>query len=111
MAGAGEDALLDDPGIGADLEHVEIVIGFKNETIGLAKMDFDKLGHVAEIGADGDFGAVRAKREAERIGSVVGNGEGVHVNIADGKTLPGLDGFDAAKTLAESFGEDAAKLL
>ena len=28
VPGAGEDALLDDPGIRADLEHVEIVIGF-----------------------------------------------------------------------------------
>jgi len=41
----------------------------------------------------------------------VGDGEGVHVNIADGKTLPSLDRFDAAKALAESFREDAAKLL
>lgn len=36
MAGAAEDALLDDPGIRADLEHVQIVIGFEDETIGAA---------------------------------------------------------------------------
>jgi len=33
MAGAAEDALLDDPGIRADLEHVEIVIRFENQAI------------------------------------------------------------------------------
>ena len=30
VAGAGKDTLLDYPGIGADLEHVEIVIGFQD---------------------------------------------------------------------------------
>ena len=39
VAGAGKDALLDDPGIGPDLEHVEVVIGFEDEAIGLAEMD------------------------------------------------------------------------
>ena len=40
MAGAAEDALLDDPGIRADFEHVEIVIGFENQAIGATEMDF-----------------------------------------------------------------------
>src|SRR6266478_2778758 len=31
MTSAAENALLDDPRIGADLEHVEIVIGFEDE--------------------------------------------------------------------------------
>jgi len=111
MAGAGKHALLDDPGIRTDLEHVEIVIRFEDEAIGLAKMDFDELGHVAEVGADGDLGAVGAESEAEGIGGVVRDGEGVDVNIADGETLAGLDGLDSAKALAEGFGEDAAELL
>jgi len=111
MPGAGKYALLDDPGVGADLEHVEIVIGFQDQAIGLAKGDFDELGHVAEVGADGDLGAVGSESEAEGIGGVVRDGEGVDVNIADGETLAGLDGLDSAKALAEGFGEDAAELL
>ena len=107
MAGAGEDALLDDPGIGADLEHVEIVIGFEDEAIGLAEMDSDVIWKVAEIGADGDFGAVGAEREANGVGGVVRDGEGVDVDVADGEALAGLDGFDAAEAFAESVGEDA----
>src|SRR5713226_5807059 len=47
MAGAGEQPLLDDPGIRADLEHVEIVIVFKDQAVRAAQMDFDKLGHIA----------------------------------------------------------------
>src|SRR5258708_6277096 len=41
MAGAAEHELLDDPRVAADLEHVEIVIGFEDEAIGVAQMDFD----------------------------------------------------------------------
>ena len=107
MAGAGEDALFDDPGIWADLEHVEIVVGFENEAIGLAEMDSDVVWKVAEIGADGDFGAVGAEGEADGVGSVVRDGECVDVNIADGEALAGLDGFDAAEALAKGVGEDA----
>ena len=43
MPGAAEDALLDDPGIRADLQHVEVVIGFEDQAIGATKMDFDEL--------------------------------------------------------------------
>jgi hypothetical protein len=109
MAGAGEDALFDDPRIGADLEHIEIVIGFENQAIGLTKMDAHVIGEVAEIGADGDFGAVGAEGEGDRVCGIVRDGEGVNVNVADGETLAGLDGFDAAKAPAEGVGEDALK--
>ena len=111
MPGAGEHALLDDPGIWADFEHVEIVIGLQDEAIGLAEMDFDELGHVAKIGADGNLGAISAEGEAEGIGGIVRDSEGVDDDIANGKTLPGVDGFDAAEAFAEGFREDAAKLL
>jgi len=107
VAGAGEDALLDDPGIRADLEHVEIVIGFEDETIGLAEMDPDVIRQVAEIGADGDFGAVGTEGESDGVGGVVRDGERVDVDIADRETLAGLDGFDAAETFAEGVGKDA----
>jgi len=109
MAGAGEDALLDDPGVRADLEHVEIVIGFEDEAVGVAKMDADVIGHEAEIGADGDLVTVGAEGEADGVDGVVGNAEGVDVNVTDGEGLAGFDGFDAMEALAEGFGEDAAE--
>jgi len=107
VAGAGKDALLDDPGIRADLEHVEVVIGFEDEAIGLAEMDSDMIGQVAEIGTDGDFGAVGAEGESDGVGCVVGDGERVHLDIADRKTLAGLDRLNAAEALAEGFGQAA----
>ena len=109
VASAGEYALFDDPGIRADLEHVEIVIGFEDETIGLAEMDPDVIRQVAEIGADGNLGAVGAEGESDRIGRVMRDGERVDVDIADGEALAGLDGFDAAETFAEGVGQDALK--
>src|SRR6267142_5352769 len=85
MAGAGEDTLLDDPRIRADLEHVEVVIGFEDEAIGLAEMDSDVVWKVAEIGADGDFGAVGAEGESDGVGGVVRDSERVDVYIANGE--------------------------
>ncbi len=107
MTGTGKDTLLDDPGVGTDLEHVEIVIGFEDEAVGLAEMDLDEFGHVAEVGADGDLGAVGAKGEADGVSGVVRDGEGVDFDIADGEALAGLNGFDAAEALAEGVREDA----
>ncbi len=107
MAGAGKDALLDDPWIRANLEHVEIVIGFEDEAIGLAEMDSDVIRKVAEIGADCDFSAVGAESEADGIGGVVRDGERVDVDVADGEALASLDGFDAAEALAKGVRQDA----
>jgi hypothetical protein len=109
MASAGKYALLDDPRIGADLEHVEIVIGFEDEAIGLAEVNFDKLGHIAEVGTDGNLGAVGAKSETDGIDGIVRDSEGVDIDVADTKALAGLNGFNATEALAEGFGENALK--
>ena len=107
MASARKDALLDHPRIGADLEHVEIVIRFEDEAIGLAEMDSDVIGQIAEIGADGDLGAVGAESESNGVGGVVRDGERVDVDVADPETLASLDGLYAAEALAESVRQNA----
>jgi hypothetical protein len=111
MAGAGEYALFDYPGIGANFEHVEIVVGFEDEAIGLAEMDPDMIGQVAEIGADGDFRSVGAEGESDGVGSIVRDGEGVDVYVADRKALAGLNGLNAAETFAEGIGQDALECV
>lgn len=107
VSGAREHALLNDPGVGANLEHVEVVVGFENETIGFAEVNFDKFGHVAEICADGDLSAVGTESESDRVGGIVRNGEGVDIDITDAEALAGLNGFDATEALAKSLGENA----
>jgi len=107
MPGAGQNALLNDPRVGPDLEHVQIVIGLEDHAISFAQMNLDHFGEIAEIGADGDFGAPGAEREANGIGSIVRNGEGVDVDIADREMLAGFDGFDCFETLLERFGKNA----
>ena len=101
MAGAAEDALLDDPGIGANFEHVEVVIGFEDQAIGVAQMDFDELRQVAEVGDDGELRAVGAEGEGDGVGGVMRNSEGVDVDVADGEALTGVDGFKAVEAFAE----------
>jgi hypothetical protein len=109
MAGAGKYALLDDPRIRANLEHIEVVVGFEDEAISFSEVDFDQLRHVAEVGADGNLGAVGAKSETDGIDSIVRDSEGVDIDIADTKALAGLNGFNAAEAFAEGLGKNALK--
>jgi len=111
MAGARENALLDDPRIGTNLEHIEIVIGLEDHAIGAAEMHFDHFGEVAEIGTDGHFASVAAEGKTDGIGGIVGNGESVDVDVANRKVLAGLDGLDTLETLLESVGKDAAQSI
>ena len=101
MAGPREHALLDDPGIRANLEHVEVVIGFEDEAVGFAQMHFHVIGHITQVRANSDLGAVSPKRESHRIDSIVGNTKRIDFDIANGKGLAGLDGLDTIEPLAE----------
>ncbi len=99
MAGATHHPLLDVPGIRSHLEHVQIVIRFENQNIGFAQIVFHELGHVAQVGNDGHFGAARAKCVAYWIGSIVRNSERIDFDIADLEALACLDVFDALHLL------------
>src|SRR5258708_16710046 len=83
------------------------MIGLEDEAIGPTEMDSDMVWQVAEVGAEGDFGAVGEEGEADRVGGGVRYGEGVDVDVADGEALAGLDGFNAAEAFAEGVGKDA----
>jgi hypothetical protein len=109
MSGARENALLDDPRIRPDLEHVQIVIRFEQQAIRIAKMNFDEFRHVAEVGHESHLGAIGAEREADGIGSVVRNLKRVNIDIADGEVLAGLYGFHASQTLSEPIGQGAVQ--
>jgi hypothetical protein len=106
VASAAENALFYGPGVGADFQHVEVVIGFEDQAVGFAEMDFYEFGHVTEIGDDGHLRAVGAESETDGVGSVVGNGESVDVNVADGEVLPGVNGFNAVEAFSESLGKE-----
>src|SRR6266481_86216 len=107
MPGAREHALLDDPWIRPDLEHIQIVIGFENQTVGSTKMHFDKLWHVAKIRDDGHLCAIRTKRESDGVRGVVRNSKRVNVNITDGKMLPRLNRFHALQPLPKCHRQHA----
>jgi len=95
VAGAAHHALFNVPGIGTDLEHFEIVIGFQDQEVGFAQVLFNELGKVAEIGDDGDFRAVGAESVADGIDRVVRDGEGIDLDVADLETLAGANVLEA----------------
>jgi len=105
MPGAAHHALLDVPGIRADLKHVEIVIGFEDEEVGVAEMVFHQLGKIAEVGDDGDFHAPGAEGEADGIGGIVGNRKGGDFDVADFEFNAGANVFDALGSLRGRVGK------
>ncbi len=111
MAGAAEDPLLDDPRIRPDLQHVQIVVRFQQQTIGVAQMNLHKLGHVAQVSYECHLRAIGAKREADWISGIVRNLKRVDINIADGEMLAGLNGFHAAQALRKPVGQGAVQRI
>lgn len=110
MAGAAHDALLDVPRIRPDFEHFEIVIGLQDEAIGVAQMEFDQLGKIAQVGDDGHFGAVGAERVAHWIGGVVRNGEWRNFDVADGEFFAGADMLHALQFFRGAFRQETENL-
>jgi len=107
MAGAAEDALLNQPRVRADFQHFQVVIRFKHQAVGAAKMNLDKFGHIAEIGDDGQLCAVRTKRKPNRIGGIVRNGESVDVDIANGEMLASANRLDTTKAFPKRMRQNA----
>ncbi len=94
MADAGENALLDGPGIWAVAEHFEIVIRLQHDEIAAAKLGLHIGGHVAEVGGDGETCAFGGEDESNGIGGVVWDSEGADGNVADGEGFAGTEVFD-----------------
>ena len=91
MAGAAHDALLDVPGIGADLQHFQVMIRFQDQEIGFAQMMLYEFGHVAKVGDDGDFLSVGAEGVADGVSGIVRNGERGDFDVADNEFNSGAD--------------------
>src|SRR5439155_18746590 len=73
---AAHQPLFEVPGVGADLEHVEIVVRLEDQQVAAAHVLLDELGDIAQVGDNADFDALGGKRKCHGVGGVVGNGEG-----------------------------------
>ena len=104
VAHAAHDALFHGPGVGADLQHFQVVVGFQQEHVRALQVDANGVGEVAEVGGDGDFDAFGAEGEAYGVGCIVGGGEAVDVDIADDEAGAGLEEFENGLELAPGDG-------
>jgi len=100
MSAASHDALLDRPGVRTDAQHFEIMIGLQDKHVGAAKMDMHGIRNVAEIGGESNFDAVGRYGVADRIRSIVRNGEALDIKIADAESRAGLEVFDGRRTFS-----------
>src|ERR1039458_7603553 len=106
VADAGEGALLDRPGVGAVLEHLEVVVGFEQEHVDALEGPLDVGRHVPEVGGDGHADGLGTGREDEAagVGGVVGNGEGRNGDVADGEVGTGVEVLDGGQVGGDWFG-------
>ncbi len=104
MSFAPHDALLDGPWVRPHLQHFEIVIGFEHQQVSAAQVELDGIGHIAQVGYQTHFNALRAKAEAYRIDGVVRNGEAIDFDIAYTKCRPGLETIQARRVFAPGDG-------
>src|SRR2546430_1240549 len=107
MPGAAQGALFHLPRVRANLQHIQIVIGFEHQAIRSAQMYFHQLRHIAQVSNDGHLCAVGTERKADGIGGVMWNRKRVNVNVADGEMLARLNGFDSPQPLPQRFRQDA----
>ena len=107
VASAAHHALLDVPGVGTDLEHLDIVIRFKHQNVAIAQVMLDQLGHVAEVGNHGDFDAARAKRKAQRVDGIVRNRKRGDFDIANREALARLNEIHTRQAPGVRLGEHA----
>src|SRR5690242_12361824 len=70
---AAHDALLHEPGIGPHLQHLEIVVGFKNQAMAASNVLFDDLGYVAQVRHHSSLDTFGFERKRHRVRSVVRN--------------------------------------
>src|SRR5579872_938369 len=98
VAVAAHDALLHRPGIGSDLQHVEVVIGFEQQHVRAAQMELDRVRDISEIGDDADLDALRLKAKAYRVDGIMRNGEAVDFDVADGQARARLKALQARGT-------------
>ena len=96
MSGARHDALLEFPRIDrAGFQHVAAVVGFDDDAGARAYVFAHERGDVSEVGDGGDAGSFVRGDEAEVVGGVVRDGEGMEVYVADLKVVARRDLFGA----------------
>src|SRR5437773_9428433 len=94
MAVAAHYALFHGPGIRADLQHIEIVVGLEHQDLRAAQVELDGVWKIAQVGDEADFDALRAEAEANGIDGVMRNGEAADLDVAHREAAAGLKRLD-----------------
>ena len=88
------DALLEAPGTAGVLQHLEIMIGFQHEHVGLANALEHEFGGMAEVGHKPNIARRGAEQETDRIRGIVRNAESIDDDVTEFKAAAGAE--DAA---------------
>src|ERR1700678_3657380 len=70
--------LLDRPWIGSVPQHFQVVVGLQQQEVDAFELLFDVGRNVPQIGGQGQAHAFGAEDESDRVGGVMGDGEGAH---------------------------------
>ena len=107
MAVAAQNALLEAPRTARTiLQHLYVMIGFKDEDIRGTRAFNHQLGHVPEIGDEPEVAGGSVEQKSDRVLGVMRDGEGVHLHVGDFKARAGVK-----EPAVEAGFEDAFKFI
>lgn len=99
-----QDALLRGPrAAGVILEHLHIVVGFKDENVRGADAFDDEPGGVAEIREEADVAGSGAQEEAHGVAGIMRDAESIHGDIAEFKAGTGVEQVEIEPGLELGF--------
>src|SRR6516165_4925943 len=85
---AAHNPLFYGPWIRSAPQHFQVMIGLQDQHIGQAQMIAHAGRHVSQVGSEADLHSLGAQGKPYGIGSVMRDGEGSDLNIADSKPAP-----------------------
>src|SRR5208337_5288777 len=88
-------ALLHVPRIRTDLQHIQVVVRFKNQTMATLHALLDDFRNISEISDQANSDALGIKREGNWIHRIVRDRERRDLNVADAELLTGSEVFEA----------------
>lgn len=103
MADSAQNTLLDAPGIGSNLQHLLVMIGFHDEPVTSRQVFNDRRGEFSQIGDKGSANALCRETKADRLRGVMRDRKGFDLKVANGEGGVGAEAFPAVNILKSGY--------
>ncbi len=103
MADSAQNTLLDAPGIGPNLQHLLVMIGFHDEPVTSRQVFNHRRGEFSQIGDQSTAYALCRETKAYRFRGVMRDRKGFDLKVANGEGGVGAEAFPAVNILKSGY--------